>query len=542
MNVAEMLVEELADSGVKRIYGLIGDSLNPIGDAVHHSKRIKWLSVRHEESAAIAAGAEAELSGELCVCAATNGPGSVHLINGLYEANRNHSPVLAIVTHMDTGEQGLSFFQATHPELIYRDCSIFCEAMVSPKQMPRLLQEAMQTAVSGKGVAVIILPRDVSESNIEESVYQHPVRKTDHLIQPQEEDVKKLANLINSYNKVTLYCGIGCKNAKSEVLALADRIKAPTVCTLRSKEFMEADNPYNAGLNGKISSWESKEALDNCDLLLLLGTDFPFENYIPTHAAVAQIDIVGKHLGRRSRLDLGIVGGVRETLEMLLPYVREKEDDAHLKASLSYKAAIDEGKKAELDKFKQDEVLRPEYLTSVLSGVAADDAVFTVDVGLNDIWAARYLQAMPHRNIIGSFKHATMAAALPTAIGAQLSDKARQVIVMAGDGGLTMLMGELLTLVQSNLPIKVVVYNNGELGFIRYEAELEKMEPFQVELKNPDFAAMAETIGIKGVKIEHPDGLEEVLKQALLEKGPVLINAVTDPKAIGYCNYCRVKQ
>lgn len=538
MNVADMIVEELSNSGVKRIYGLIGDSLNPIGDAVSHHKKMKWFHVRHEETAAIAAGAEADLSGELCVCAATNGPGSVHLINGLYEANRNHTPVLAIVTHMDTGQQGLSFFQATHPEQLYKDCSIFCESMVSPKQMPRLLQEAMQTVISEKGVAVIIVPRDVSESIIEESVYQHPVRKTKHFLLPTEEDVKKLADLINSHDRIALYCGIGCKEAKDLVLSLADRVKAPTICTLRSKQFMEVDNPFNAGMNGKLSSWESKKALDNCDLLLLLGTDFPFNNFLPTHAAVAQVDIIAKHLGRRSRLDLGIVADVRETLQMLLPFIREKQDDSFLKECLQYKAGIDKRKQEELVKFGQDKTLRPEYLTAVLSKVAADNAVFAIDVGLNDIWAARYLQAMPQRSIIGSFKHATMAAALPTAIGAQMVDSERQVVALAGDGGLTMMLGELLTLVQNKLPVKVIVYNNSELGFIRYEAELDKMEPYQVVLQNPDFASMAETMGIKGFKVSSPEGLEQTLKDALLEKGPVLINAVTDSSAIGYCRYC----
>lgn len=533
-NVAQMLVSHLADSGVKRIYGLIGDSLNPIGEAVAEDGRISWIAVRHEETAAYAAGAEAFVMDELCVCAGTAGPGSVHLINGLYEANRNHAPVLAIVTDFITSERGLGYFQATHPEQLYKDCSIFCETLASASQMPRLLQEAMQTALSYKGVAVLIVPRDVSESPVAKSVLSRQVHAIENRIKPDDNVINELADLINHHEKVTLYCGIGCKDAKDEVLYLADTLKAPTVCTLRSKDFMEINNPFNVGMNGLVSLYESKEAFDDCDLLMLLGTDFPFEKFIPQKQTTVQIDIAGKHLGRRSRLDLGVIGDMKTTLDMLLPLLKKKEDTAHLNRSLKYYQKIENKKQEELEKMAELEILRPEYLTYMLNKTAAEDCILTVDVGLNDIWAARYWEALPNRRMIGSFKHGTMAAAIPEAMGAQLAYPERQVVAMAGDGGFTMLMGELLTIVQNQLPVKIVVYNNSELGFIRLEAQMDKMKPFAIRLENPDFAKIADAAGIKGIMVDSPKNLEEILKNALLEKGPVLINAITDPNAIGY--------
>lgn len=533
-NVAQMLVEELVISGVKRIYGLIGDSLNPIGNAVRVNKKLEWVHVRHEETAAYAAGSEASLTGELCVCAATAGPGSIHLINGLYEANRNHSPVLALVTDYDSSEDGLSYFQATHPQQLYKDCSIFCETLSNVALMPRLLQEAMQTSLNNKGVAVLIIPKNIAESIVEDSVYSRIITENKHHIKPNVEDVTKMANLLNAHKNITLYCGIGCKEAKTEVLYLANLLKAPTVSTIRSKDFMENENPNNAGMNGMISSWESKKALDNCDLLVLLGTDFPFQQFIPTHPIIIQVDIAGKHLGRRSKLDLGIIGDIKSTLDMLNPMIKAKDDEQHLNQSLDYKENIDKKKQEELDKMSKMKVLRPEYLTHILSKVANDDSIFVVDVGLNDIWAARYVDSMPQRDIIGSFKHGTMAAAVPEAIGAKKAFPDRQVIAMAGDGGLTMLLGELLTIVQNKIPVKIVVYNNGELGFIRLESNMEKIPPFEISLQNPDFAELAKVIGIKAIKIDSPNNLENILREALANDEAVLINAVTDPTATGY--------
>lgn len=532
-NGAQAIVDKLADSGVKRIYGLIGDSLNPIGEAVMKNGKIAWIPVRHEEAAAYAASAEALLTDELCVCAGTAGPGSVHLVNGLYEANRNNVPVLALVTDFYTSEQGLSYFQATHPEQLYKDCSIFCETLSATSQLPRLLQEAMQTAVSYKGVAVLIVPRDVSESEASDSPYDRRIEKTPAYLRPDSAKVQEMADILNSHEKITLYCGIGCKNAKDEVLYLADSLKAPTVCTFRSMDFMIPDNPYNAGMNGLISLKESKTAMENCEVLVLLGTDFPFRAFMPTKPITIQVDIAGKHLGRRSSLALGIVGDVGETLQMLLPLICKKDNDSYLQEVLAYKKEVDRKRDEELEEMANLPLLRPEYLTAMLSKVTEDDTIFAVDVGLNDVWACRYLDPAPARSIIGSFKHGTMAAAIPEAMGAKLAFPERQVIALSGDGGLTMLLGELLTIIQNQVDLKIVVYNNRELGFIRWEAERDGIKPYQIEMVNPDFALVAQAMGMKAKRIDSSENLENVLRQALNEPGPLLINAVTDPNALG---------
>ena len=529
--VADMIVSILEMSGVKRVYGLIGDSLNPIGDSIRRKNSVEWIAVRHEEAAAFAAGGEAFLSGELCVCAGTAGPGSVHLVNGLYEANRNNCPVLAIVTHIRSSEIGLDFFQETKPMELYKDCSIFCETVTYPSQMPRLLQEAMQTALMKKGVAVIIISKDISESLIEDSPYTRPVLPMKTTLVPAQEEIKKLADIINTHENVTLYCGIGCIEARDEVLSLAQTIKAPLCATIRSKDFMEPENPNYVGMNGMLSNRENRAALKGCDLLVLLGTDFPYAMVLPTAPTVVQIDINPKSIGRRSRLDLGINGDVKTVLDVLIPLLQQKEDDTHLKQSLAYKEEIDRQKETALVEMADAETLRPEYLTSLLSELADEEAIFAVDVGLNDVWASRYIKPKGKQRIIGSFHHATMAAAIPEGMGAFLAT-GKQIIVMAGDGGFSMLLGELLTIAQHNIPLKIIVYNNRELGYINFEAHLDKIPPFQTGMKNPDFSKVAEAIGIKGYHVDSPKGLKEILKRALEEEGPVVIDATTDPDAL----------
>lgn len=531
--VADKLVSILADSGVQRIYGLIGDSLNPVGAALSKDKRISWISVRHEESAAFAAGTEAFLSGQLGVCAATTGPGSVHLINGLYEANRNGAPVLAIVSHIPSSQTGLDYFQETNPAILYKDCSIFCEMISHPSQMPRLLQEGMQAALSKKGVAVIVLPKDISLKEIENSPYERTVFPTPAAVIPPPDEIKKLADIVNSHERITLYCGIGCREAKAEILAFAETVKAPVVHTIRSKEFMENGNPNDVGLNGFLSFGESREALETCGLLMLIGTDYPYEVLLPTKPAVVQIDIKGEHLGRRSRLDFGLCGDIRSVMDSLLPMIREKKNDTHLRNALKFKNTLEKKKEDALHEMASMHPLRPEYLSFLINQEAPENAVFTIDVGLNDVWTARYLKACGTRRIIGSFKHATMAAAVPGAIGAcYVADKDVPVIALAGDGGLTMLLGELLTIVQHNIPVKIVVYNNGELGYINFEAKTDGIAPFQTTLKNPDFAKLAEVIGIKGFRVDSPEKARETIRRFLDEPGPALLDAVTDGGAL----------
>lgn len=531
--VADKLVSILADSGVQRIYGLIGDSLNPVGHALSSEKKITWVSVRHEESAAFAAGTEAFLSGRLSVCAATTGPGSVHLINGLYDANRNGAPVLAIVSHIPSNEIGLDYFQETNPLILYKDCSVFCEMISNPDQMPRLLQEAMQAALSKQGVAVIVLPKDICLKETADSPYERAVLPTPAAIVPSADEIQKLADIINSHERITLYCGAGCRQAKEEILAFAETVKAPIVHTIRSKEFMENNNPNDVGLNGFLSFGESREALETCSLLMLIGTDYPFEMLIPTQPAVVQIDIKGSRLGRRSRLDFGLRGDIKSVMDPLVPLIREKKNDAHLRNALKFKNTLEKKKEDALSAMASGHPLRPEYLTFILDQEAPENTVFTIDVGLNDVWAARYLKARGTRRIIGSFKHATMAAAVPGAIGAYYaSDKDVPVIALAGDGGLTMLLGELLTIVQHNIPVKIIVYNNGELGYINFEAKVDGIPPFQTSLKNPDFAKLAEVIGIKGYRLDSPENARKTIREFLDEPGPALLDAVTDGTAL----------
>lgn len=531
--LSDALVAILAASGVKRIYGLIGDSLNPIGEAVRLNGNIEWIPVRNEETAALAAGAEAEVSGSLCVCAGTSGPGSIHLVNGLYEANRNNVPLLAIVTTTDSSQQGLDYFQAYTPMLLFQDCSIFCQVLSHTSQMPRLLQEAMQTAIGNKGVAVIIIPKDVSESEYENSPYGRAVLSAPNILQPEPGEVQKLADIINLHDKITLYCGIGCLNAADEVVALSQAVNAPTVCTIRSKFFMENNNPNNVGMNGYLSLFESKYALDNCELLILLGTDFPYNQLLPVKPTIVQVDVAAKHLGRRSRLDFGINADVRATIGALLPLLQNKKNDEHLKKSLAYYQEIENKKNKEVIAMNTAPKLQPQYLTHMLSRLADDDTIFVVDVGLNDIWAARYLEPLGNRIIMGSFKHGTMAAAVPEAVGAGYAEPDRPVVALSGDGGLTMLMGDLLTVIQQKRKLCIIVYNNGELGFIKKEALAENIPPYEITLQNPDFSRIAEVMGFKSFRLEKSEEVEKVLREALACDCPVLIDAVTDSNALG---------
>ncbi len=531
--VADVIVAQLEKSDVKRIYGLIGDSLNPLGAAVSKSK-LEWIAVRNEEVAAFAAAGEAELSGKLCVCAGTCGPGSVHLINGLYEANRNSTPVLAIVSHIPTRTIGLDYFQNTHPERIFNDCSVFCEFLMNPEQLPLLIYSAIQNAIGKKGVAVLIIPGDVmaapfSEApKLENPVYNQPVYKA------EEEEIQKLAETIAKYKKFTLYCGHGCKNAMPEVLKLADVLQAPCLYTLRAKEFAPINNPFAAGMLGYLATPSSKTAVSDCDCMIMLGCDFPYSVILPKTAAFIQIDVDGSHLGRRCSLNFGMTGDIKQVLSALLPKLKPIKENAHLTQSL--KTARDEDTKLEnaLTQMAQEVPLRPEYLTSRISKTANENALFLIDVGLNDKWASRYITPYPNRRILGSFKHGTMAAAIGEAIGMAFAEPERQIIVLSGDGGLTMLLGDLLTLVQYKLPLKIVVYNNGTLGFIDFEAEMEGYTPFGTNYQNPDFSKVAEAMGLTGYRLENPKNTDEILQKAWKENGAVLIDARTDAKALGF--------
>jgi pyruvate dehydrogenase (quinone) len=529
--VADILVKTLVEAGIKRIYGIVGDSLNGIIDAIQREKSIQWIHVRHEEVAAFAAGADAHLTGELAVCAGSCGPGNLHLINGLFDCHRNGVPVLAIAAQIPSTELGSGYFQETRPESLFKDCSHYCQLVSSAAQMPRVLETAMTHAIGQRGVAVIVIPGDVAlqRGENETATYQKPQMPR---VCPTDPELDALARLLNESSRVTLLCGSGCANAHTGLLELAAKLKSPMVHALRGAEYVAYDNPYDVGMTGLIGFSSGYYAMLGCDLLLMLGTDFPYRQFYPTGAKVVQVDIRPEKLGNRVPLTMGLVGDVGATIGALLPRLRQKADGAYLeKAVRHYQAA-----RAELDELATGHAgrkpIHPQYVAKLLSDAATEDAVFTCDVGTPTIWAARYLKMNGKRRLIGSFNHGSMANALPHAIGAQAAFPNRQVISMSGDGGFTMLMGDFLTLVQMNLPVKVVVFHNAKLGFVDLEQKVAGYLPAGVDLKNPDFAKMAESIGILGTRVEDPADLKEAVSRTLAHKGPALLDVMTNPQEL----------
>jgi pyruvate dehydrogenase (quinone) len=530
--VAEQFAEILAIAGVKRIYGIVGDSLNGLTDAIRRQGKIEWLHVRHEEVAAFAAGAEAHLTGDLAVCAGSCGPGNLHLINGLFDCHRSRLPVLAIAAHIPSAEIGAGYFQETHPQTLFKECSHYCELVSGANQMPRVLEVAIREAVGKRGVSVVVIPGDVS---LQQAVSAAPPKLDGLLpptpvVMPARQELDKLAALLNGKNRVTLLCGSGCAGARSELLALGDRLKAPMVHTMRGKEYVEWDNPYDVGMTGLIGFASGYYAMLDCDVLLMLGTDFPYRQFYPQGSGVriAQVDIRGEQIGRRASVDLGVVGDVRATLQALLPLLKQNTNTTHLIQAQRHFARS----RKELDDLASAKSgrrpIHPQQIAKAISDQADSDAVFTCDVGLPTVWAARYLAMNGRRRLLGSFWHGSMANAMAQAIGVQAADPDRQVVSLSGDGGFTMLMGDLLSLKQLNLPVKVVVFNNGALGFIELEQKSTGFLDFGTELSNPNFAAMAEAIGIHGIRLEDPSEVEDGIARALAHDGPVLIDAVVN--------------
>ena len=524
MRVADQLAQTLVAAGVERVWGVVGDSLNGFTEALR-TTRIRWMHVRHEEVAGFAAGAEAQMTGTLAVCAGSCGPGNLHLINGLFDCHRNRVPVLAIAAQIPSPEIGGGYFQETHPEILFRECSHFCELISQPAQMPRVLDIAMRTALDKRGVAVIVLPGDVG---LREAESRQPAGWTPVLaptVLPPAAEIDRLARLIDGAGRITLLCGAGCAGARDQVLKLAETVKAPIVHTLRGKEFIEHDNQFDVGMTGLIGFSSGYHAMLDCDLLVMLGTDFPYRQFYPTDAKVAQIDLRAENLGRRTRLDLGLVGDVAGTLALLLPKLARKTGDAFLaKAQAHYRDArkgLDElavpGRKP----------IHPQYVAKVIDEVAAGDAVLTCDVGETTVWAARYLRLNGRRRLLGSMLHGSMANALPQAIGVQAACPGRQVVSMSGDGGFTMLMGDLLSLRQLGLPVKIVVFNNGLLGFVDMEMKAAGFLNVWTGLDNPDFGKIAQAAGIAGFRVEDPADLKGALQQAFAHDGPALVDVVT---------------
>lgn len=533
LTVAEEIVDLLEKAGVKRFYGLIGDSLNEFGYAVSKS-HLQWIGVRHEEIGAFAAAGEALLSGNLTVCAGTAGPGSVHLINGLYEAKANRAPVLAIVTHIPSSQIGTEYFQETHPMRAFADCSVFCETLTQPEQLPVLVQTAMQTAVSQKGPAVLIVSGDIAKKEVVSSYQAGDLVQQKSVLVPSKESVQKVADMINACEKITFHCGRGCAQGIDKVKLLAQKLKAPILWTLPSKECIEPDNPNAIDSLGLIGEAAGVAEASKCDCLVLFGTDFPFAFVtLPQHPKIIQIDTDESHMGRRRPLDAALVADASIAAEMLLPLVDEK-DDTFLKQALQMKTLQQQKKEATLIEFARQPILRPEYLTRCVSLVASNDAIFIADVGLNVIWANRYLQMQRDQKLVGSFKHGTMGGGLGMAIGMSLLEPNRQIVWLAGDGNLTMFLGDLLTIKKYNLNIKVIVYDNKTLGFIDLEAKMEGLPPFATDLDNPDFADVAKAMGILAYSIKKSAEAENTLHEAFVHQGPVLINCLTDTNAIAW--------
>lgn len=528
--VAEQLVETLVAAGVRRIYGIVGDSLNAITDAVRREEALEWVHVRHEEVAAFAAGAEAHLTGSLAVCAGSCGPGNLHLINGLYDCHRSRVPVLAIAAHIPSAEIGSGYFQETHPQQLFQECSHYCELVSTPSQMPRALQIAIREATGKGGVSVIVIPGDVALQKAKRAPKPEAIGLIARrpLVVPGERDLHALAEMLNDARRVTLLCGAGCAGAHDQLLRLARKLKSPIVHAMRGKEYVEGENPFDVGMTGLIGFASGYYAMCDCDALLLLGTNFPYRQFYPDKARIAQIDIRPENLGRKAPVELGLAGDVAATIDALLPLIENKSNSTHLERSLDHYAKA----RKSLDDLATGTAgkppIHPQHVAKALSDLADEDAIFTCDVGEPTVWAARYLRMNGRRRLLGSFNHGSMANAMAQAIGAQAACPGRQVISLSGDGGFAMLMGDFLSLRQLGLPIKVIVFNNGSLGFVELEQKTTGFLEFGVELDNPNFAAMAEACGVRGIRLEDPGEVEAGISQALLHDGPVLVDAVVN--------------
>jgi pyruvate dehydrogenase (quinone) len=527
--VADLIAETLIQAGVKRVFGVVGDSLNGLTEALRKREVIDWVHVRHEEVAAFAAAGEAQITGGLAVCAGSCGPGNLHLINGLFDAHRSRTPVLAIAAQIPSAEIGGGYFQETHPQNLFRECSHYCELVSDTAQLPYVLENAIRAAVGRRGVAVLVIPGDIAllkapSRGISPNAGLLPRAP---LVRPGETELTALADLLNGAKRVTLFCGRGCAGAHDSLMRLADKLKSPMVHALGGKEHVEFDNPYDVGMTGFIGFSSGYAAMHACDVLLMLGTDFPYKQFLPTGAKIAQVDIRPENLGRRCKLDLGLVGDVGATIEALLPKLTAKDDSRHLDDSVAhYRKA-----RAGLDELARGtpghKPIHPQYLARLLSEAASEDAIFTADVGTPTIWAARYLVMNGRRRLIGSWVHGSMANAMAHAIGAQASQPERQVVSMSGDGGFAMLMGDLITLRQMKLPVKVVIFNNGVLGFVALEMKASGFIETGVDLENPDFAAMAHAMGIHARRVEDPGDLPEAIRDVLAHDGPAVLDVVT---------------
>jgi pyruvate dehydrogenase (quinone) len=525
--VADIVLATLKASGVRRVYGLPGDSLNGFTDALRRDGEVEWVHVRHEEAAAFAAAGEAAMTGQLGVCAASCGPGNLHLINGLFDATRTGVPVLAIAAHIPREEIGGSYFQETHPQELFRECSVYSELVSVPEQLPRVLEIAMRAALERSGVAVVVIPGEIFLHHVGRAGGARAVRRSTSVIRPADDALVAAAEILNAADRITILAGAGCRGAHDELVALAGVLKAPVVHALGGKDSVEYDNPYDVGMTGLLGFASGYRAMEHCDALLMLGTDFPYRPFYPEDARVVQVDVRGERIGRRVPVEAALVGTVKDTIEALLPHVDTERDAAHLDRMQSHYRRTRMRLDALAHSHGDRGPLHPQTIATVIDRLAADDAVFLADVGTPTLWAARYLRMNGRRRLLGSFNHGTMANALPQAIGVQASNPGRQVVALSGDGGLAMLMGELLTLRQQWLPVKVVVFNNGALAFVELEMKAGGIVNYGTELENPSFAEVARAVGIHGVRIERPSELDDGLRSAFASNEPAVIEVMT---------------
>jgi pyruvate dehydrogenase (quinone) len=544
--VAEMIVQSLAAQGVRTVWGVVGDALNPVTDAIRRQDGIEWIGVRHEEAGAFAAAAQAQLGGDLGVCMGTVGPGSIHLLNGLYDAKKSHAPVLALCGQVPLAELGSDFFQEVDNDVLFADVSVFCRTITSPSQMPGLLEQAVQSALNLRGVAVLTLPGDVGGQKLPDGTPQARFVASPRPVIPDPAALHDAAVRIDAAAKVALLVGIGAREARDDVLALADRLAAPMVLTLKAKEGLEQDNPFQVGQTGMIGNPAARKALEGADLLLLVGTDFPYRDWYPTGKTVIQIDQRGEHIGRRTAVDHGIVGDAGLAVSALLELVAAKDDRGHLESvrgdyaswrERQLKLTSTEPDRGVLGRVRErlenpERRIRPEALAAAVDRHAAPDAIFTSDTGMSTVWLSRFVTMSGTRRLIGSYNLGSMANAMPHALGAQALERERQVVAFCGDGGLTMLLGDLLTAVAYRLPVCFVVFDNGRLGMVKLEQEQGGLPEFGTVLENPDLAAVARAMGLHGIRVEDPAAVDGAVRDALAAEGPVLLDVVTNPDEV----------
>jgi pyruvate dehydrogenase (quinone) len=544
--VSDVIVEALVDQGVGQVFGVVGDALNSFTDAIRRTDGIDWIGVRHEEVGAFAAGAQAQLTGSLAVCAGTVGPGSIHMLNGLYDAAKSHAPVLAIAGQVPLAEMGSDAFQEIDNDALFRDVAVYSHTITSSVQVPRVVERAIEMAFCRRGVAVLTIPGDIGSATVDADVSAARIAGPRALIVPDLEIVDQVGELLRAHDKITILAGLGARGARSELIELADRLKAPIVATLKAKEFLDWDNPFDVGQSGLIGNPAAADALRDADLLLMIGTDFPYRDYYPTSATVIQIDDSAEHIGRRTSVDLAVIGDTAATLRQLLPRIEARDNRDFLDHLLAHHRRWTERQqrltdpsydstllgKAERIVDNRDHKIRPEAVAAVVNELAAADAIFTTDTGMSTVWLARFVRFRKAQRLLGSFNLGSMANAMPQALGAQALYPDRQVISFCGDGGLTMLLGDLITLVAYNLPVKVIVFNNHRLGMVKLEMEQAGLPEFGTVLNNPDLAAVATSLGLTGIRIEQPDELGPGLARAFATAGPVLVDITTNPNEI----------